>query len=117
MKNITMIKQWDDAELYALDGTNKAVKITWGFATGSDVGTHNSLNTFAIAELGTIDEDGEFEYAVWSENDFGKGIYSKQMIGHSKVERGWNPSDADAEEVDWDEYGQWAEEVCKELLA
>lgn len=98
MENITMVKQWDDAELYVLDGTNKAVKIILGFATGSDVGIHNRLNTFAVAELGTLNEDGEFE-AVCPE-----------------VERGWNPSDADAEEVDWNEYGEWVTEVCKELL-
>jgi len=116
MGNIKLIKEWDDGELYTKDGTNKAVKFVMGFSTGSASGLHNSLNTFAIAEVGTIDEDGEFEADVWQESDFGKGIYSKRMIGLPKVARGWNPEPPD-EEVDWDEYAAWVEAVCEELLA
>lgn len=115
MENIKLIKEWDDGELYYKDGTNKAVKFVRGFSTGSASGIHNSLNTLVIAVFGAINEDGEFEADAWSEDDFGKGIFSKQMIGKPKVARGWD-SPADDEEIDWDEYSEWVKEVCTELL-
>ncbi len=39
MDNITMVKEWDDGQLYKLNGTNKGVRIIWGYAT-SGTGMH-----------------------------------------------------------------------------
>lgn len=115
MNKVRMMNQDDDSELYILDGTNKAVRIIMGYSTGSHTGLHCALDTFAMAELGTVDEERAFVSDKWTEADFGKGIMSRRMIGVPKVARGWDPQDENGD-VNWSAYGVWVEDVCRELL-
>ena len=115
MQKITMTAQWDDAELYVMEGTNKAVKIIMGYSTGSDIGMHCFLDSFVMAQLGTVDDNGMFVEDLWTEEDFGKNIFTKSLIGTPKEARGWNPPDDDGD-VNWGIYSEWVDDVCEELL-
>lgn len=90
---IKIATSYSDGELYILEGTDRAVKVVFGYSTGNETGLHNRLGTFAIAILGTL-VDGEF-------------IETDDCLG-------WDP---DSDEVDWDAYAAWSEKACRELLS
>ena len=113
--DVTLDREWEGGCVYVMTGTYRAVQVTCGWATGSETGEHNNLNTYAIAELGTVDDAHNFEPDVWQEHDIGHGILSKQLIGTPKACEGWDP-DPDDEDIDWDAYGEWTEEVVERLL-
>jgi len=96
---IVQVEHGADYEIYAREGYSlggPAVKVIWGFGGG----TENELGTFAIAYLGSLDEDGDFDIC---EGDIQGYDYD-----------GWDPS---SEDVDWDEYGKWISEFCQKALS
>lgn len=110
------VKSGSDYEIYAKEGygpDSPAVKVEWGFSTDNNVGSHNHLNTFAVAILGKLDEYEEFTYAAWTDEDYGKEIFTKSVLGQPKECDGWTP---DGEEVDWEAYHRWIESYCKMVL-
>ncbi len=109
--------EWEGVSIYVMKGTHRAVRVAYGYATtGEELGLHNHLDTYAIAELGAVDDEHNFVPAVWQECDIGHGILSKQLIGTPKACEGWNP-DPDDEDIDWDAYGDWVDAVVERLLA
>lgn len=115
MDNITMVKEWDDGQLYKLNGTNKGVRIIWGYATNG-TGMHLWNDAWAIAELGTVDDDGEFEEDLFTDGDMYKEIFSRQMIGRPRNYLTYSLCDADGEEVNWDIFNDWAMTSMEELF-
>ena len=113
---VTLDREWEGGRVYVMTGTYRAVRVTCGYATGAEAGLHNHLDTYAIAELGAVDDDHNFVPDMWQECDIGHGILSKQLIGTPKACEGWDP-DPDDEDIDWGAYGEWTEEVVERLLA
>jgi len=113
---VTLDLEWEGGCIYVMTGTYRAVRVTCGYAIGAETGLHNSLNTYAIAELGAVDDEHNFVPDVWQEHDIGRGILSKQLIGTPKACEGWDP-DPDDEDIDWDAYDEWTREVVERLLA
>ena len=106
MKEIILIESNDDGELYARKGFkdgSKAVLVIWGYATGSNNGQHNMLNTFAIAMVGTlvVEEDEKIQFE-WS-------------CDYSDCE-GWDDDDFDGIEVNWDKLDAFTKTFCDENL-
>lgn len=98
-EKIKLYKDMGDAEVYILEGTDKAVKVEWNFATGSDVGVHNRYNSYAVAELGAIDEDGEF---------------ADEVEDYILFNPDWD-EETDSDDA-FDELEAWKEEAVKKLL-
>lgn len=115
-KEVVQITGGDDYEIYAREGYgpgSPAVKAVWGFSTGSSTGIRCFADTFAYAELGKIGEGGDFESEAWTDEDFGKAILTKRVIGWPKEYEGWDP---EGEDVDWDAYATWIEDYCARVL-
>lgn len=118
MKNIVTIKEFDGGEIRALEGHepgSPAVKVEWGYSTGSELGLHSFSGSFACAELGILGADGEFESVVWTEDDLGKRIFTRQVIGWPKEYSGWDPSE-DSEDVNWNALKAWFNDYCNRIL-
>jgi hypothetical protein len=119
-KAITMIKQWDDGELYACEGYSAgsaAVKVVWGYSTGSDTGTHCHSGTFAEAVLGTLDDDLSFIPDTYDASDYGVSIHTRSMIGHPREREGWDSPETETGDVDWAAYTAWISEYVEKVLA
>lgn len=114
MKKAEMVKAWDDGQLWVDSGSGKAVKVVWGYATEGP-GTYNYAGSWAIAEAGNI-EDGEFQPEVWTEDDFGKGIFTRRVIGNAKQYETYNPEVSEDGEVDWDAVDAWMEGAVERLM-
>lgn len=117
MKNIVTVCEESDCEVRALEGYgpgSSAVRVIWGYSNGSDTGLHNLIDSFALAELGILDEDGEFQGVVWEDSDYGKRIFTKSILGCPKEYEGWTPDDDD--EVDWDDFYKWLDDYCNRVL-
>lgn len=117
MKNLVLIDSMEGSEVWAVEGYtlgDPAVRVSWGYATGSEPGVHNVANTFAIAELGKVGEGG-FESVVWTEKNLGKEIKTRRVIGWPQDYEGWDPDD-DMEDVDWDAMAEWVEDYCQRML-
>jgi len=87
MTKIITIKEDPDCEVRVLEGYSvgsPAVRVEWGFSEGSENGPHSFCDSFAVAELGTLNEDGEFERIAWTEKDYGERIFSRSVIGRPK---------------------------------
>jgi|LSQX01.3.fsa_nt_gb hypothetical protein len=113
-KKIIEVRREDGLELYALEGYAagcSAVKLEYGFSTGSENGLHGATGSFAEAQLGTLDENLEFIPDVYTEED----APNKACIGRPKEIEGWNP-DSDSEEVNWDELQAWVLDYCNRVL-
>lgn len=122
MKKIVTVKNYDDCEVRALEGYgpgSPAVKVIWGYSTGSDTGLHNLIDSFALAELGILDDNGDFESIVWKESDYGKRIFAKSLIGCPKEYEGWTPDEDtidDNSEIDWNDFDKWMDDYCNQVL-
>ena len=116
MKKAVSFKVEDGCEVRVLEDYgpgSPAVRVTWGYSTGSDTGLHSFLGTFACAELGILDEDSEFMPVVWEESDRGKHIFSKSLVGCPKECEGWDPT---GNEINWDDFEKWVDDYCNRVL-
>lgn len=121
-KNVIQVKSGSDFELYAKEGYvpgSPAVMVVWGFSTDSETGPHCWTNSFAMAELGRLNEDGDFERIAYTEDNLGaKGqeprVYSKQVLGMPIECEGWDPN-PDKEE-DWEVFSIWINDYCRRVL-
>jgi hypothetical protein len=96
MGEVKIIKQYNDGELYATAEKNcLAVRTSFGYSSSGESGLHNQFESFAIAELGYLDNEGSF-------NDF-KNVCAE----------GWS---SETDEINWHEYAAWADKYCKEQL-
>lgn len=117
IKKIVTVREDSYSEVRALDGYapgSPAVRVIWGYSTGSKAGLHSCTDTFATAELGVLGDDGEFESVVWEESDYGKRIFAKSVIGRPKDCEGWDPPTG--EEADWEDFGRWLDDYCNRVL-
>ena len=116
-KQLTIISETDESVLYALEGCrsgDSAVLITWGYSIGKETGGHNFADSFAIAELGHLDEDLKFELLemdVCSQKD----TLVKEMIGKPMEYSIWNPEE-ETQDIDWDSMKIWMERYAVDVL-
>ena len=94
-----LLEEYDDGELYS-DG-EKAVKFVWGFQQNG-AGIHNSLDSFAICEVGVI-EDGEFIASDDMSDKFGWWIPEESL------------DEEDFIPEEWDAMEDWQKEMLKEI--
>lgn len=115
MLNIVSVNKSEDVEVYAREGYGPgslAVGVEWGFSTGNETWQHTFLNTFAIAELGVLDENGKFESVVYTKED----APNRQVIGMPKNYEGWNPDEDLNDDINWGKLDNWIKQYCEEVL-
>lgn len=101
MKEIKMLKSYSDGELYQVDG--RYFLVTYGWATGSDTGQHNTLDT-------------EVLISVWT-----GGECEADKLPALKDSGDWEPVEGfdlerDGEgEVDWNAYAKEIDEVLTDI--
>ena len=103
-KSWELFKEFDDGSIYVKG--EKAIKFTYGYSTGAELGAHNFLNSFALAEVGSVDCDGEFQADVYLHDN----APNREMVGRPKEYEGWNPAGGT---VDWGDYDRWVEQVLE----
>jgi len=81
------------------------------FCYWCNTGLHNFANSFAIAVLGCINEDGDFDSEVWSESE----VRSKRAVGLPKTYDTWD-DEGESEELDWGGYQIWIDSLCARWL-
>jgi len=116
-KKIVQIISEDGYEVYTLEGfgaESPAIKVENGFTTDG-VGQHCFCNSFAYAELGELDENLEYRSIVWEEEDLGKHIFTKSVLGWPKEYESWNPGEKE-NEVNWIVYEEWVKDYCNRVL-
>lgn len=85
-------KTYSDGEMYSNGRTH--ILVVWGYATGSEMGCHNSLNT----EVGVYEWQGEAMPAIdlpSLKNDLENGW---------NIVYGFDVESTENEEIDWEDY-------------
>ena len=101
-------------ELYTFEGAklgDKAVLVNYNLSTGSELGVHGWIDSFAEAQVGTLGEDMDFVADTYTVED----APNRASINRPKEIEGWNPRQDD-ETVDWEVYTEWVENYCQQVL-
>lgn len=128
-KAVVEVEDFGDGAIYARRGYGPgapAVRVEYNFRTGAQLGAHCALGTWAMAELGSLDEDGDFESDCWTEDDLkARRIFTRQVLGWPKESEGWDPPELeDGEEPGstayedrmWAAYQAWIDDYCERVL-